>query len=196
MRRYEIVACATMEKVSRIEDIKIIPDTIGEAGLEKDISVASDVIEKILDNEDLKVENPFAIHYVVEREKDSENIHARVDVAGEIKTFCSRCLEPMRYEVRLDLNTDYLPASSDMSEHLEEERISSETGYYRKFISLGEYIISELALSLPMRYICSPDCKGLCSHCGMNLNTEICMCEKPTDPRLQKLAALKEKIRR
>lgn len=185
-----------MEKVSRIEDIKIIPDTIGEAGLEKDISVAPGVIDKIFNNEDLKIESPFSIHYVVEREKDSEKIHARIDVAGEFTTFCSRCLGPMKYEVLLDLSTDYLPASPEMSERLEEERISSETGYYRRSISLGEYIVSELVLSLPMRYICSPDCKGLCSHCGLNLNTESCMCEKPTDPRLQKLAALKEKIRR
>ncbi|HHO76773.1 MAG TPA: hypothetical protein ENN05_10150 [Deltaproteobacteria bacterium] len=185
-----------MEKISRIEDIKIIPDIIGEAGLEKDVSVVPGVIDNILSNEDLKIENPFSIHYVVEREKDSEKIRAEVDMKGEIETFCSRCLGPMKYMVVLDLRTDYLPASPEMSEHLEEERISSETGYYRKSIHLGEYIVSELVLSLPMRYICSPDCKGLCPHCGVNLNTESCTCEKAADPRLQKLSALKEKIRR
>ena len=185
-----------MDKVSGIEDMKIIPDTIGEAGLEKDISVAPEVMEKIFNNEELKVERPFTIHYVIEREIESEKIHATVDVAGELKTFCSRCLGPMKYEVLLSLSTDYLPASPDMSEHLEEERVSGETGYYRRSIFLGEYIISELVLSLPMRYICSPDCKGLCSHCGVNLNRETCTCEKLSDPRLQKLAALKEKIRR
>ncbi|HOO45483.1 MAG TPA: DUF177 domain-containing protein [Deltaproteobacteria bacterium] len=185
-----------METMSRIEDIRIIPDTIGEAGLEKDISVAPEVMEKIFNNEDLKVRSPFTIHYVIEREMESEKIHATVDVAGELTTFCSRCLGPMKYEVLLNLSTDYLPASPDMSEHLEEERISGETGYYRRSILLGEYIISEMVLSLPMRYICSPDCKGLCPHCGVNLNTETCMCEKLPDPRLQKLAELKEKIRR
>lgn len=180
----------------RIEDIKIIPDTIGEAGIEKDVSVSPDEIVIILNNEDLEIENPFHIHYVVEREKESENIHAGIEVAGELKTFCSRCLNPMEYQVRLDLDTVYLPALPEMSNHLEEERINSETGYYRKNIMLGEYIVSELVLSMPLRYICSPDCKGLCPHCGVNLNKENCTCEKPIDPRLQKLEMLKEKIRR
>jgi uncharacterized protein len=193
---FEIVACAIVEKVSRIEDIKIIPDTIGDAGIEKDISIRPDEIRMILNNEDLEIENPFHIHYVVEREKDSENIHAGIEVAGEVKTFCSRCLNPMKYLVKLNLDTRYLPASPELSDHLEEERISWEIGYYRKNIMLGEYIVSELVLSMPLRYICSPNCKGLCPHCGVNLNKENCACEKPIDPRLQKLEMLKEKVRR
>lgn len=185
-----------MKKVSVVEEIRLIPDTIGEAGLEKDILIVPEVIEMILNNEDLEIEKPFHIHYVVVREKDSERFHASVDIAGEVKTFCSRCLNPMIHQVELGLETDYLPALPGMSEHLEEERVSREIGYYKKSILLGEYIVSELVLALPIRYICSPDCKGLCPGCGADLNNARCTCEKPIDPRLQKLAVLKEKIRR
>ena len=185
-----------MEKVTKFEDIRLIPDTIGEAGLEKDILVAPEVVEATLDNEDLRIEEPFRIHYVVLREKDSDRLHAGVDIAGEVKTFCSRCLNPMTYRVRLGLEAEYLPALPGMSDHLEEERVSREIGYYKKSILLGEYIVSELVLSLPIRYICSPNCKGLCPGCGADLNNAPCTCEKPIDPRLQKLAVLKEKIRR
>ena len=193
---YEIVACAIMDKVPIFEDIKLIPNTIGEAGLEKDILIAPEVVGMILNNEDLEIEKPFHLHYVVVRKKDSETFHVRIDIAGEIKTFCSRCLDPMTHQVKLDLETDYLPALPGMSDHLEEERVSREIGYYRKSIFLGEYIVSELVLSLPIRYMCSPNCKGLCPHCGVNLNNAHCVCEKPIDPRLKKLAVLKEKIRR
>jgi uncharacterized metal-binding protein YceD (DUF177 family) len=185
-----------VDKVTIFEDIKLIPDTIGEAGLEKDLSIAPEVIGLILNNEDLEIEEPFHIHYVVVREKDSEKFHARIDIAGEVKTFCSRCLNPMTHQVKLTLDTQYLPALPGMSDHLEEERVSSEIGYYKKSIFLGEYIVSELVLSFPIRYICSPDCKGLCPGCGADLNNAPCTCEKPIDPRLQKLAVLKEKIRR
>ena len=185
-----------MEKVTKFEDIRLIPDTIGEAGLEKDILVAPEVVEATLDNEDLRIEEPFRIHYVVLREKDSDRLHAGVDIAGEVKTFCSRCLNPMTHRVKLGLDADYLPALPGMSDHLEEERVSREIGYYKKSILLGEYIVSELVLSLPIRYICSPNCKGLCPGCGADLNNAPCTCEKPIDPRLQKLAVLKEKIRR
>ncbi len=34
-----------------------------------------------------------------------------------------------------------------------------------------------MSLSVPMKKLCSEDCKGLCVHCGANLNYEKCNCE-------------------
>ena len=34
-------------------------------------------------------------------------------------------------------------------------------------------------LALPMKPLCRQDCKGLCPHCGTNLNTETCQCQVP-----------------
>lgn len=180
----------------KFEDIRLIPDGIGEAGIEQDLVFAPDVVADVLDNKELTIEEPFSIHYVVQREKDSDRFHARVDIEGKVKTFCSRCLVPMTHCVKLTLDSDYLPALPGMSDRLEEERVSREVGYYKKSILLGEYIVSELVLSLPLRYICSPDCKGLCPQCGADLNNAPCACEKALDPRLKNLAILKEKIRR
>jgi uncharacterized protein len=43
---------------------------------------------------------------------------------------------------------------------------------------------------LPLKITCREDCKGLCPHCGKNLNQEACSCNVPReDPRW---AALKE----
>ncbi|MDM7934363.1 MAG: DUF177 domain-containing protein, partial [Methanothrix sp.] len=69
-------------------------------------------------------------------------------------------------------------------------------GYYRKVVRLGDFIISELVLALPLRFICTEGCRGLCSGCGVNLNRETCRCEASGDPRMKKLADLKDKIRR
>lgn len=185
-----------MEKINRIEDIQIAPETVGEAGIENEVSVSPDIMGEVLRDKGLTVTKPFHIRYVVEREEGSDTIHAAVDVDGEIEAACARCLDRIVHRMDLHLKTDYLPAPSDMAENLEEERVNSEIGYYRKNVRLGEYIISELVLALPMRFICSEDCKGLCPGCGVNLNQEECRCERPTDPRLQKLADLKDKIRR
>lgn len=39
---------------------------------------------------------------------------------------------------------------------------------------------------------CRPDCKGLCAHCGANLNEESCRCHAPEpDPRWDGLRQLK-----
>ena len=39
-------------------------------------------------------------------------------------------------------------------------------------------IREDLLLALPIVFKCSPGCKGLCSGCGANLNTEKCSCKK------------------
>jgi uncharacterized protein len=185
-----------VEKIKRIEDILILPETVGEAGLENDVSISAEEMAGVLKDQGISVDKPFHIHYEVEREGESNTIHVSVDVSGGIHAACARCLEPVEHKMNLHIETDYIPAEPDMSGNLEGERVSSEIGYYRKSIHLGEFILSELVLALPLRYICNEECRGLCPGCGANLNREECRCETPVDPRLQKLEDLKDKIRR
>ncbi len=102
----------------------------------------------------------------------------------------------MKYKIDLTLATDYFPALDDMHGDLEALRQSQEVGYYRKDICLGSFILSEMVLSMPIRYECRNGCKGLCPECGANLNEGLCACKKNMDPRLEKLATIKSKLRR
>lgn len=185
-----------MEKIKRIEDILILPETIGEAGIENGVSLSPEAMAEVFKAQDLSVDRPFSVHYVAQREGESGTVHVSVDVKGRLQAQCARCLEPVEHPVDLHIETDYLPAEPDMGGNLEGERVSSEIGFYRKSIHLGEFIVSELVLTLPLRFICSDECKGICPGCGANLNREGCRCARPVDPRLQKLKDLKEKIRR
>lgn len=45
-----------------------------------------------------------------------------------------------------------------------------------KTISLDEHIREELILDYPGKFLCRPDCRGLCSSCGADLNEEKCKC--------------------
>jgi len=36
----------------------------------------------------------------------------------------------------------------------------------------------QITLNMPLKILCSPDCKGLCPVCGCNLNTAECECNK------------------
>lgn len=183
-----------MHMIARIEDIRIAADTIGEAGIEKDLEISPDIFAATLAHTEIEVPEALHIHYVVTRE--GENVHAEVDVKGSLKTACADCLSPVDYPIDIQLVTDYLPAPDDMPADLEAERQSASIGYYRKVIPLGEYILSETVLALPMRYLCRPDCRGLCPQCGKNLNEGACACQTQTDPRLEKLSTLKNKLRR
>lgn len=60
-------------------------------------------------------------------------------------------------------------------------------------LDLYELCFGEILLSLPMKHLCSEDCKGICFNCGKNLNEGSCGCvTKSIDPRLEVLAKLLE----
>jgi len=58
-------------------------------------------------------------------------------------------------------------------------------------LDLGTLACEDVLLELPSKYLCSPDCKGLCSICGKDLNEGDCGCvNDTTDPRLAVLKDL------
>ena len=60
-------------------------------------------------------------------------------------------------------------------------------------VDLRETAESFLLLSLPSRYLCRADCRGLCPECGRDLNEGTCTCGSGrVDPRLEKLRLLLE----
>lgn len=60
-------------------------------------------------------------------------------------------------------------------------------------IDLTADMREDILLALPMIMTCAPDCKGLCPHCGANLNREACKCGERTEPAFDVLAKLKLK---
>ena len=61
-------------------------------------------------------------------------------------------------------------------------------------IDLSNDVRDYSLLAIPMKKLCSEDCKGLCSKCGKNLNDGPCNCkDEETDPRWEQLKELKIK---
>jgi uncharacterized protein len=57
-----------------------------------------------------------------------------------------------------------------------------------KEIDITTDIHDAVLLSIPMKVLCSEECRGLCAGCGVNLNDEACRCaERPADPRWEAL---------
>ncbi len=64
-------------------------------------------------------------------------------------------------------------------------------------LDLAPIVREDLLVSMPMRSLCRPDCKGLCPTCGQNWNEAPCDCEdEPVDPRMAVLAQLLKEIPR
>lgn len=107
---------------------------------------------------------------------------------------CDRCLKS--FTKSLDIAVDVLFKPTFSPEHSHEQyKISAEeldTGFYRNdTIDLDDFLQEQILLNLPMQYFCDENCKGLCPHCGADLNVEPCMCSKQSvDERFSKLLEL------
>lgn len=110
------------------------------------------------------------------------------NVSLSIQSQCSRCVEAVKIELN-PLVSLVLSPSDKLDD--EEDDIEHET-YQGDEIDLGNYLREQLAISLPVKVVCSEDCKGLCANCGTNLNVENCGCNKEKiDPRFAILKDLK-----
>src|ERR1017187_6748386 len=118
--------------------------------------------------------------------------------AGKFQVPCARCVEPVEIPLAADFDLIFRPAGAD-SEAPERSITAPETeiGYYQKDSLLLEDVLREqVLLSLPVRTLCKPDCKGLCPRCGVNRNSLACSCEEgPSAPRWEALAGLRGRIK-
>ena len=95
---------------------------------------------------------------------------------------CARCLEPVPVELEFDI-----VRAIDLNESEEERVVDLEEQPYVNGYNLDvdQLVCDELILNLPMKVLCSEDCKGICNRCGTNLNHETCDCDvRSLDPRM------------
>ncbi len=60
-----------------------------------------------------------------------------------------------------------------------------------ELLDLDEVAMIDILLELPTKFLCKPDCEGLCPSCGKNLNEGMCTCKQGNvDPRLESLRQL------
>ena len=127
-----------------------------------------------------------------------------IRVVGSLKTeleiLCARCLEPVHYPIQREFDLLYRPAGSDIVEDKEVELADEDAAisYYEgDGVELAELLREQVLLEVPLKTLCKQECKGLCPHCGQNLNTGPCECAQETaDPRWEALKGLKDKLQK
>lgn len=99
---------------------------------------------------------------------------------------CNRCLSPSTQTIETGLYGKLLEGKRDFKN--EEEGYEEILYYQNGSLKLDEYILEQVAVSLPIKILCKDDCKGLCPKCGVDLNKKDCNCiHEDIDPRLEKL---------
>ena len=100
----------------------------------------------------------------------------------EVSISCDRCLKPVSVDIYFNLNERF--KNSGVSD----EEIQTFSG---DIIDLADIIRKSILLCIPMKILCSDDCKGLCPVCGKDLNTGICGCDTTyINPKFESLRSL------
>lgn len=117
----------------------------------------------------------------------------RGTLKGSVSIPCDRCAAP--YEIDINVAFDHYEAlpSEENEEEAEETRLRKNE-YNVVELDMASLLWEELCLALPVKPVCKDDCKGLCSGCGCDLNSDECTCEQDEgDPRLAVFRDLKIK---
>lgn len=121
-----------------------------------------------------------------------KDIRLQGDWATSLELPCARCIEPVMQNVTRKFELLYRPQGSDAGkEEISVTAADAEIGYYQgEGLLLEDVLREQVLLAVPLKVICREDCKGLCPHCGKNLNVEQCSCAGPQETT--QWAALKE----
>ncbi len=158
-------------------------------------------IEPVFNNEGLSKDFDYNIDLSAERLGVSMPFTTPVKVKGSVfnragivgidavasmimDVCCDRCARQVDYPFEAEIRHTLVSSLND--EDNDELLLVEDI----KNFNVDELVTDDIFLSLPSKFLCKEDCKGLCPVCGADLNDGQCSCKKEIDPRLAALAQL------
>jgi uncharacterized protein len=140
-------------------------------------------------HEDARLNEPVSIDFVLKHSDKDLRIEGRV--ATSILFRCSRCGKEFSrpFSAGYDLFYRPQPVWSSERDEVELKYDDMEVAFYDGLrFDVDLMVLEQIELAMPMRFICSEECKGLCYICGADLNYGACLCKREeTDSRLAAL---------
>lgn len=92
-----------------------------------------------------------------------ESVHEGILATGELVTTasadCARCLEPLSWPLEVEFQELFAYSLAQEDDFLVQD----------EKIDLEQALTDAVVLDLPFKPVCSEDCLGLCSECGMKM---------------------------
>ncbi len=124
------------------------------------------------------IEEPVTTDFLLSHRERDLRIGGTVETG--LRVGCSRCLKQSTRHVTASFDLVYLPQPKPdrTGEEIELRDADLEVGFYDGIrFDVDTMVVEQIVLSLPMRFVCSEDCKGLCYSCGADLNQGPCPCK-------------------
>ena len=116
----------------------------------------------------------------------------RLRLSGKLVGPCWRCVTETRTPFTVD-SWEY--QEYGRGPDLDEDGL--DCAYLRtELLDVARWAEDAIIEGLPTTILCRPDCAGICSGCGTDLNSGTCSCDAPEpDPRWSGLAELAERLK-
>jgi uncharacterized protein len=137
--------------------------------------------------------------------RTGDDVIVKGRLTGTMLSQCGLCLGDFKATIDAAVDVVFAPwveSQDEQDERDEQERGDEVVGpsvgfsyYDGRYIDLNEEIRDVLLVELPIRPVCSEDCKGLCHVCGADLNEASCRCDTSNESSpFGKLEELREKL--
>ncbi len=159
--------------------MKIRVDEIPDSGRVLHVHWTQERLERLLPPNDPKgfcLARPLNVDLEIHKKPD--HLEVTGTIAGKLTLTCDRCLDEYPSDlwrtVRVLLFRESLGPKEEEVE-LEPDELDYEF-FDGEILEVDRMIAEEIFLELPIRRLCSEQCRGLCPGCGANLNREPCLC--------------------
>ena len=116
------------------------------------------------------------------------SLQAKGAITAELLLNCCRCLEIYRHHLEMTFEEQYRHISEVENSDCDDDQ--NYQVYEGDCIDFTDAVRENVIIGIPMKPVCSSDCRGICAICGTNKNIKDCGCKNADlDPRL---AALKD----
>lgn len=120
-----------------------------------------------------------------------EGVWASGSAQGTALGGCARCLDPLTVPVDVEFGHLYTYPDKTQAEDDENDDVSAMED---ELIDVLQPITDVVVLALPFQPLCSSDCPGLCSQCGVRMADEPDHTHEVVDPRWTALQDLKSDL--
>ena len=121
-------------------------------------------VEDLVNIPSAKIENPVKISGNITL-AEGHSAYLSGEVVFTIKGECTRCLKNTSKTLVVEFN-EYLTTNNLDGYSVVNDRID-----------LSKIVDDVIVSSMPVNFLCSEDCKGICLGCGVNLNDGECKCK-------------------
>jgi len=118
------------------------------------------------------------LDYDVRFMRSGNQINAKGYINTAVSLPCARCLEEFEFKVNSHFDVVLFPSNLVTSNNISLNDEEIEYIFYEdQKINLIKFLMEQVNLFIPYAPLCTPDCKGICVNCGINLNRGQCNCE-------------------